>query len=549
MISRISNTFLSVLFASLLLVGLVGCTDVGVSPESTTTVENAFQDGEAIKGHLAKLYAGLALTGQSGEAGDPDLQQIDEGFSQYVRLWWQMQELPTDEAVIAWNDANIQNLNTQTWSSENGFASAMYARIFFQVAQVNEFLRQTTEQKLEERSITTSVRQKVPKWRAEARFLRALSYWHAVDLFGGVPLVTEGQPIGDGTGETAPEMSTRDELFNFVESELQAVTSTDGEETLPPAGMGEYARADRAAAWMVLSKLYLNAEVYVEESRYDDAVTVTNEIINAYGADPSDLESDYHDLFLADNHTAKGVIFAVPQDGEKSKAFGNTTYLVNASIGGAMSAGSYGVPAGGWAGLRTTAAVVDLYESNDTRPQYENMPSSGQFFTSGQQKQVESLTTFTNGFAVPKYQNITSEGEPGQDEQFPDTDYPMFRLADAYLTYAEAKLRGGTGGDFDELNLVNLLRDRAGLDDIAASELDLDYILDERGRELHWEATRRTDLVRYGRFTGGDKLWAFKGGDQQGIATDGFKNLYPIPTGEIAANPNLTQEDQNEGYN
>jgi len=542
------NKLLSILLASFLLIGLVGCTDVGVSPESTTTVENAFQDGQAIKGHLAKLYAGLALTGQSGEAGNPDLVQIDEGFSQYVRLWWQMQELPTDEAVIAWNDANIQNLNTQTWSSENGFASAMYSRIFFQVAQVNEFLRQTTEQKLAERDIATTIRQKVPRWRAEARFLRALSYWHAVDLFGGVPLVTEEDPIGDGTGETAPEMSTREELFNFVERELQAITSADGEETLPPAGMAEYARADKAAAWMVLSKLYLNAEVYVGEPRYDDAVTVTNEIISAYGASASALESDYHDLFLADNHTAKGVIFAVPSDGERSKNFGNTTYLVNASIGEAMVADSFGVPAGGWAGLRTTAAAVDLYESDDTRPMYENI-GGGQFFTSGQQKQVETLTEFTNGFAVPKYQNVTSEGQPGKDEQFADTDYPMFRLADAYLTYAEAKLRGGTGGEFDELTLVNLLRDRAGLSDITASDLDLDYILDERSRELHWEATRRTDLVRYGRFTSGDKLWAFKGGEQQGIPTAEFKNLYPIPASEISANPNLDQEDQNEGYN
>ena len=543
-----SRKLFSILLASFFLFGVVGCTDVGVEPESTTTAENAFQDGQAAKSFLAKLYAGLSLTGQQGPAGDGDLQQIDEGFSQYVRLWWQMQELPTDETVIAWNDANIQSLNKQNWSAENSFSSAMYARIFFQVAQVNEFLRQTTEQKLEARNIAATVREKVPKWRAEARFLRALSYWHAVDLFGGVPLVTEEEPIGDGTGESAPEMSSRQEIFNFVESELQAITSSDGEEVLPPAATAEYARADKAAARMVLSKLYLNAEVYVGESRYDDAVAVTGEIISAYGASASALESDYHDLFLADNHTAKGIIFAVPQDGVRSQSFGNTTYLVNASIGGAMSSSDYGVPSGGWAGLRTTAAAVDLYESNDTRPMFENVPDGGQFFTDEQQKQVETLTSFSNGFAVPKYQNITSDGEPGQDELFPDTDYPMFRLADAYLTYAEAKLRGGAGGQFDELELVNLLRERAGLSEISASTLDLDYILDERSRELFWEGSRRTDLIRYGRFTGGDKLWAFKGGEPQGSATQEFLGLYPIPAGEISANPNLTQGDQNPGY-
>jgi len=120
-------------------------------------------------------------------------------------------------------------------------------------------------------------------------------------------------------------------------------------------------------------------------------------------------------------------------------------------------------------------------------------------------------------------------------------------LAEAYLTYAEAKLRGGAGGDFDEVRLVNLLRDRAGESDV--SSLSLDFILDERSRELFWEATRRTDLIRFGQFTGGDKLWAFKGGDDpNGVATEDFLSLYPIPSTEITANPNLTQDDQNPGY-
>jgi hypothetical protein len=557
-----------VLLTFTLLIGAVGCTDVGVQPKDQVSSENAFQDTETVRAFLAKLYAGLSLTGQEGPAGSADLTQIDEGFSQYVRLWWQMQELPTDEAAIQWDDLSIQELNTSTWSASNGFASAMYARIFFQVSQTNEFLRQSTTQKLDEAGIRADIRPTIKQWRAEARFLRALSYWHAIDLFGGVPLVTEEDPKGVGEGESAPEKVSRERIFEFVENELLAITDDQGEENLPPAGQAEYARADKAAAWMVLSKLYLNAEVYTGTARYDDAVTFTNNIINAYvGSDPSAaLEGEYHNLFLADNNQSDGIIFAVPQDGQRSQNFGNTTFLVNASTSPGALAGAVGVSDGGWAGVRTTAEVDSIYTStpgvgsNESRHIYPNLSSieghsSGdRFFQVGHSREMTELQSFTSGFAAPKYQNITSGGQTGSSGEFPDTDFPMFRLADAYLMYAEAKLRGGAGGDWGNgLDLVNALRNRASsgsTTDLDAADLTLEYILNERLRELFWEATRRTDLIRYGLFTGGDYLWSFKGSEsnQEGQSIPEFRALYPLPASEIAANPNLTPDDQNPGY-
>lgn len=534
--------------ALVLVAGMVGCTDLSLNPKSSISSENAFNDPKTIRAFLAKLYGGLSVTGQSGPAGSGDLSQIDEGFSQYIRLWWQMQELPTDEAVIAWDDGNVQELNTSTWTAQNGFTSAMYARIFFQVAQVNEFLRQSTEAKLDDKGIRQGIRPQIKQWRAEARFLRALSYWHAIDLFGAVPLVTEEDPLGTGRGASAPDMSTSEELFDFVESELIAITDSDGDETLPAAGGGEYGRADKAAAWMVLAKLYQNAPVYVGETHHDDVLTYTNNIVSAYGASAGALESDYHDLFLADNHTANGIIFAVPQDGQLSRNYGNTTYLTNAAIGGDMDAGNFGVPDGGWAGLRTTPEAVNLYAPNDSRPEYPNIQGGGQFFTTGQSLQISNIKSFKDGYAVPKYQNVTSGGQPGPSGQFPDTDYPMFRLADAYLMYAEARVRGGSGGSYDPLVLVNLLRDRAGLSDISSADLDQQFILDARGRELFWEGTRRTDLVRFGQFTGGAYTWSWKGGDQQGASTPDHVKVYPLPANEILSNPNLTEADQNPGY-
>jgi len=125
----------------------------------------------------------------------------------------------------------------------------------------------------------------------------------------------------------------------------------------------------------------------------------------------------------------------------------------------------------------------------------------------------------------------------------------LFRLADIYLTYAEAVLRGGTGGDANTaLTYINWLRQRAYGDssgNITGADLNLNFILDERGRELYWEGTRRTDLIRYGLFTSGNYLWPFKGGVEAGTGVDDKYNLFPISATDMVANPNLKQ---NPGY-
>jgi len=161
---------------------------------------------------------------------------------------------------------------------------------------------------------------------------------------------------------------------------------------------------------------------------------------------------------------------------------------------------------------------------------------------------VSEIGNFNHGVAAPKYANVTSTGAQGSHPTHVDTDYPMFRLADAYLIYAEAALRGGGGSTAQALTYVNAIRQRAygnANGNITSAQLTLDFILDERSRELLWEGHRRTDLVRFGRFTGGTYLWAWKGGSAAGVSTGAHLNLYPLPANEIIANPNLTQ---NPGY-
>lgn len=514
------------LMATAVLFALGACTDVTTEPKSSVTSANIFTDPAAYKQFLAKIYGGLTLSGQSGPAGSGDIAGLDEGFSQYVRLWWQMEELPTDEAVIAWNDGPLQELNTQIWGSSNSFLGSMYYRIYFQVAMANEFLRETSDAKLAARG-QTSLAATVKQYRAEARFLRALSYWHAIDLFGDVPLVTDA----DAIGKTAPAQAKRADVFTYVVNELNAIRAD-----LPAAGAAEYGRVDQGGVSMLLAKLYLNSAVYTGTARYTEARTEAEKVI----AGSYRLDNNFRRIFSADNHTSPEMIFPIPQDGKKTQSYGGTTFLTHASVGNQMNAGDYGLD-GGWWGLRAKPEAVALFPAGgeDKRNNF--------FFRSGQSLSIDNMTDFTQGIAAPKYTNAKSTGGVGSDFGFADTDYPMFRLGDAYLIYAEAVLRGGGGTRTQALDYINQLRTRAygnTSGNITDAQMTLDFILDERGRELFWEGTRRTDLIRFGKFTT-TGVWAWKGGVKAGKTTEAFRALYPLPASELIANPNLKQ---NTGY-
>ena len=166
---------------------------------------------------------------------------------------------------------------------------------------------------------------------------------------------------------------------------------------------------------------------------------------------------------------------------------------------------------------------------------------------------LTDISNFDQGLHVNKYKNIRSDGGPISDVQrnFADVDFPVFRLSEMYLIYAEAVLRGGTGGDAaTALTYINLIRARAGATPFVAGDLSptatgLQNILNERGRELYWEGHRRTDLIRYGQLTTGTYLWQWKGGVASGTAVDTKYNIFPIPSTNRTSNPNLTQ---NAGY-
>ncbi|MCM5661916.1 RagB/SusD family nutrient uptake outer membrane protein [Galbibacter mesophilus] len=521
---------------------LVSCHDdldqSPIDPDSFTE-ENVYANADEAKSALAKLYASLALTGQQGPAGQADITGIDEGTSQYSRMLFSLNELTTDNAVVGWGDPGLPNLHAMNWGASNDFTSAMYYRLAQEASFCNSFI---------DKASALSEDSEIPFFIAEARFLRAFAYYNLIDLYANVPLVTE-------ISTDLPEQNTRADLFAFVESELLAI-----ETELKESGANEYGRVDRAAAWALLAKLYLNAEVWIGEPKYTEAVTYAQKAIgSSYALNTNDANgngSAYDELFLADNDSngaQNEFIFAINFDGNQSRTFGGTTFLVHAAIGGDMDPAAFGVN-GGWSGLRTTSALVDKFSASITNNDEDGFPiewsdSRAMFFTEGQNYEINVIAnTFTDGYAVTKFKNIDSQGNPGVDEggDFVDTDLPLIRLAEMHLTYAEAVLRGGSGGDLaTATSYINALRTRANASSIAQSELDLNFVLDERARELYWEGQRRSDLVRYGLFTTGTYLWPFKGGSKNGTSVEGFRNLFPLPSNIILINTNLTQ---NPGY-
>lgn len=530
------KNFINKLIQICILVVLIGCTsDLDVEPGDPNAFLDTdfYSDPSAYREGLAGVYANLSLTGTDG-ADNSNIQGLDAGTSQYGRGLWNMEELTTDEAIWSWeNDPGLREMNRNTWAADNVILRGMFGRTMTSVAFANEYLRQTEDGVLDARGVDGSLREDIQVYRAEARFLRALAYYHMIDLFGKAAFVTEEDPVG---AYQAPEYG-RTELFNYIESELLAIIP-DMKNPL----QNEYARADKSAAWMLLAKIYLNAEVYTGEARYTDCLNYCEQIINS----GYELAPNYLNLFKADNDQGASrneIIFPLVSDGVTTQNYGPTTVVVNGQVGSKeLNGESFGVAAGGWGGaIRVTKEFSETMLNGNYDQDDRNT-----LITIDRTININDISKKDQGYIVSKWSNRSSTGEAGSATEIVDTDFPLFRLADVYLMYAEAQLRGGGGSAGQAVEYINDLRARAGNPQrIGTSDLTLDLILNERLVELYWEAHRRQDLIRFNRYTGGVYNWSWKGNTPNGIAIDASKKLFPIPEASLAANPNLTQ---NPGY-
>ena len=504
------------------------------------TNETAYMEG------LGRLYFQFVTNDLT------DLQQMDGGASEVIRAFWSVQETSTDEAKCSWeNDAWVRALNTNTWSEvQNDAVYAVYVRTLQGIALVNEYLRQTTPEKLQSRGVSAELARKIDGFRDEARFIRAYLYWMAMDCFGSVPFTTEKSPFG---GAYFPQQASRTDIFDWCVGELQYLMSEDSD--LLPA-RSNYPRADKGSAAGLLARMYLNSKIYTGVERWEEAKEVCEGIFAMGYA----LCPDYAALFRGDNGEnmqARGeMLWAVDYSDSKTQSYGGTSYILSATLASTdiTEASRPNGQRNGWAGLRVPYEFVSTYFNVSGQDYqtgaYEVADKRGEvFYIKGRSESMDgALYNFMNGWSCLKFNNIpfgqTNESFLPQSalKTFSDVDFPMIRLGEIYLIYAEACMN--TGAEALALPKLRELSSRAGVE--PPQQITRDFLVAERARELMWEAHRRTDLIRYGLYHTDAYLWPYKGGDSfKGQAFPEYKCLFSIPPTELATNDKLVQ---NPGY-
>ena len=555
---KLKNILYSMMLGTAVLSSATSCvSDLDQYPQTETTSKDVYTSLANYEAVLGKIYAAMVTSGQGKGGDNKDMSSVlnsGSGFD-YMRMFINMQECGTDEFASTWlTGEQTTGLTYLSWDANDAWVSDMYYRIYYNIALCNEFLRNANSA-----SFSGADAEKMKEYKAEVRFMRALFYYHALDFYRNIPMVTENDPVGS----YIPPRYTPQQTFDYIESELKDCVGD-----MLPASTCPYGQASQGAAYTLLAKLYLNSEVYTGVAKYAECKEACEKVMNMGYS----LESDYSKLFNADNDKRTNeIIFALPVSAEHTVSWGSSTYLVcgQVSMSNAnQNVADYGVTAG-WSEFRLRPEFVDKFTQTD-------IDGSGdkrcKFFTNGQSKDVTSMTDEASGYLSEKWSNLKDDGTTASNtaDAGVETDYPLFRLADVYLMYAECVVR--TGGDWDNwaggsdaesdsrkkgaIYWINLLRERAyGKDEngnprgqvwkenFSSKDAFLQFILDERARELYHEGYRRTDLIRFGEFTTSKYIWQWKGGTHDGQAVDSKYNIYPIPNTELTANPNLHNDN------
>ncbi len=532
--------------ASMLFTACIGDLDTLPLNPSDSTSETVYGADESgyIAG-LTKLYFNFV----SNET--TDLQVSDAGASELVRAFWTVQEVTSDACKCAWeNDAWVRAMNTNTWSdADNDATYAVYVRTLQGIAYTNEYLRQTASDRLSDRGVSSELAAKIQGFRAEARFLRAYFYWMALDVFGDVPFTTENSPFGGGVN---PKQASRKDVFDYCISELTALAADDSP---MPAARSNYPRADKGAVLGLLARMYLNAEVYTGTPMWQEAKDACEDIFTmGYSLCP-----EYADLFRGDNgenpEALNEVLFGISYDAEQTQSYGGTSYLTLAAIAATDVSSTQMINGvnNGWGGIRVPYEYVEKYfnvrNADYSAGTYDVNDKRGRmFYIKGRSESMDgALYVFLNGWSCLKFNNIPHNMDQDSylataaSKAYSDIDFPMIRLGEIYLIYAEACMNLGQANT--ALPKVQDLAARAGV--TAPTSITQEWLIEERARELMWEGHRRTDLIRYGKFTSSSFLWTYKGGSFSGQGFDDHMKIFAIPASELASNPEL---HQNPGY-
>ena len=508
-----------------------------------------------------KCYSVFATSGNNGGDDNVDVDGLDGGFQHKYRQMWNSNELTTDEAICGWGDEGIPSYCHNTYDASHPMLRGYYYGLCIGITFCNQYLEVFGDY---DATMT-----------AEVRFLRAFQFYLLTDAFGNIPFTT----IISGEN---PEQYSRAQVCEFIEEELKAIIGEDPEDNAyiladpKPKKYGEtgYGRIDKAAAWMLLARLYLNSEIYTGTARWADARDYAKKVMdspyklhtvgyNAEGSDGVYREfTAYQMLFMGDNaktDAAYEALFPVIQDGLRTTSWGGTNFLICSTVDADVHPYPYDeTEVNGlynnstWGGNRARPELIRLFFPNDDAPTghaYDVAFAAGDdralFETEGRHLNVENESDFKYGYAIAKFNNFKCDGSKGSDITFADSHLFYMRVAEAYLTYAEAltRLAGGTA-PAEAVAAINAIRGRAHADQ--RSTYTLNQILDEWGREFYFEGRRRVDLIRFGKFGGNtDYKWQWKGGAYAGRDFEAYRNVFAIPTDDLIANSKL---QQNPGY-
>ncbi|MGN0028972.1 MAG: RagB/SusD family nutrient uptake outer membrane protein [Marinilabiliaceae bacterium] len=483
-----------------------------------------------------KCYAALALAGNSGPDGDCDIDGLDGGTTGFVRQLINSQVITTDEGICCWGDPGIPAYNYNQWGADHPMLKGLYYRLYFGVTICNQYLANFTSDATMD---------------AEIRFLRALNYYYLLDGWGNVP-------FKESVSTDAAPQYTRKQIFDFVESELLDCEKGMSEPKAKNSSDEGYGRADKAAAWLLLARLYLNAEAYVGENRYADAETYAKKVMDsdyALAANPINEFSAYETLFMGDNgetDAAHEIILPLLQDGATTAAYCTSEFAIAATWKDDMykAAGKKGSGCSeAWSGNRCRQDLIEKFvdaskAEMDTDAQAMVALAGDDralFWSKDRKLDIAANDDFTKGYSTTKFSNFYATGGAPHDAKFADMDWPLMRKAEAYLIYAEAtaRLNGGLASA-DGLAAVNTLRSRAHATQLASANLDV--LCDEWSREFYFEGYRRTTLIRFNRYGGNTGYtWQWKGGSHDGQNFSVNYNLFPIPDTDLNANANLVQ--------
>lgn len=539
--------------AAMTLTSCVG--DLDLTPNDPNLVPGNTLTPADYQNVLNKCYGGMAYSGQYGPNGACDISGLDGGTSQYTRALFMMNEFTTDECIWIWPDLGVVDLVTNTWGKDNANIFGTYSRLYSHIAVCNDFIQQARDNENPE----------IRKMVLEARTLRAMSYYWVIDIFGQGSFTLDTDEIG-----SSPVQKDRKFLYNWLDGELDEIEAQYKAEF--PNDQVQYGHVGLDGAQALHARLCLNAQVYTtnQVNGYDKCASLCDEVIARHkggGFNGSGLAEHYLYLFCASNDAympggsnkaENEILWGIPYDAAYTQAYGGTQFLIaaatcngNSAEDGYMSSSDYGIN-NPWKCMHATQQFSDKFtENEDVRFSMWGMESNGFNKANGK------FSQFSDGYAVIKFTNLIagtdgmwseenggSYGDgPARAETWVDTDMPLLRLADVYLMYAESFIMNGSGTQDKALEYANYVRERAMATPWEAADLTENNILDERCRELYWELTRRSDLVRHKKFSGSNYMWAFKGTQMSvdGQAFRSYMDIMPIPTNILSAQPDFNQ--------